>query len=47
MESVAKTKSVADVIASQDYDAAMEMRGGEAFRDSFLMLRTIVRAQPS
>ncbi len=45
MESVAKTKSVADVIARQDYDAAMDMRGG-SFRDSFLMMRTMVRAHP-
>ena len=45
MESVAKTKSVADVIAGHDYEAAMEMRGG-SFRDSFRMMRTMVRAQP-
>ena len=45
MESVAKTKSVADVIARHDYDAAMAMRGG-SFRDSFVMMRTMVRAQP-
>jgi 6-phosphofructokinase 1 len=45
MESVAKTKSVADVIAEHDYETAMEMRGG-SFGDSFRMLRTMVRAQP-
>ncbi len=45
MESVAKTKSVAGVIADHDYEAAMAMRGG-SFRDSFQMMRTMVRAQP-
>ena len=45
MESVAKTKSVAGVIADHDYEAAMEMRGG-SFRDSFRMMRTMVRARP-
>ncbi len=45
MESVAKTRSVADVIAAHDYDAAMEMRGG-SFRDSFGLIRTMVRAHP-
>jgi 6-phosphofructokinase 1 len=45
MECVDQTKAVADVIAAQDYDKAMEMRGG-SFRDSFRMIRTMVRAQP-
>ncbi len=45
MESVAKTRSVAGVIADHDYEAAMEMRGG-SFRESFRMMRTMVRAQP-
>ena len=45
MESVAKTKSVANVIVEHDYEAAMEMRGG-SFRDSFRMMRTMVRAHP-
>ena len=45
MESVAKTRSVAQVIADQDYESAMEMRGG-SFRDSFRMMRTMVRAHP-
>ncbi len=42
---VAKTRDVARVIAERDYDTAMEMRGG-SFRDSFRMIRTMVRAQP-
>lgn len=45
MESVAKTKSVADVIADHEYESAMELRGG-SFRDSFQVLRTMVRARP-
>jgi 6-phosphofructokinase 1 len=45
MECVGKTRAVADVIAAQDYETAMEMRGG-SFRDSFRMIRTMVRAQP-
>jgi 6-phosphofructokinase 1 len=45
MQSVAKTKSVASVIAEHDYEAAMELRGG-SFRESFRMMRTMVRAQP-
>ena len=45
MESVAKTRSVADVIASHDYEKAMEMRGG-SFRHSFRLIRTMVRAHP-
>jgi 6-phosphofructokinase 1 len=45
MDCVAKTKAVADVIGEQDYDKAMEMRGG-SFRDSFRMIRTMVRAVP-
>jgi 6-phosphofructokinase 1 len=45
MESVAKTRSVADVIAARDYEAAMELRGG-SFRDSFGLFRTMVRAHP-
>ena len=45
MESVTKTKSVAQVIADHDYESAMEMRGG-SFRDSFRMMRTMVRAHP-
>jgi 6-phosphofructokinase 1 len=45
MDCVAKTKAVADVIRKHDYDEAMEMRGG-SFRDSFRMIRTMVRAVP-
>ncbi len=45
MESVEKTRSVADVIAARDYEAAMAMRGG-SFRDSFALIRTMVRAHP-
>jgi 6-phosphofructokinase 1 len=45
MESVAKTRSVADVIAARDYETAMEMRGG-SFRESFGLIRTMVRAHP-
>ncbi len=45
MECVAKTRSIGDVIAARDFDTAMEMRGG-SFRDSFRMMRTMVRAEP-
>ena len=45
MECVGKTRAVAEVIAEQDYETAMEMRGG-SFRDSFRMIRTMVRAHP-
>ena len=45
MECVGKTKAVAGFIADQDYETAMEMRGG-SFRASFRMMRTMVRAQP-
>jgi 6-phosphofructokinase 1 len=45
MDCVGKTRAVADTIAEQDYETAMGMRGG-SFRDSFRMIRTMVRAQP-
>ncbi len=45
MDAVRTTREVAGVIAERDYDAAMEMRGG-SFRDSFRMIRTMVRAHP-
>ncbi|MDJ0496286.1 MAG: 6-phosphofructokinase [Acidimicrobiia bacterium] len=45
MECVEQTRAVADRIAERDYETAMEMRGG-SFRDSFNMLKTMVRAQP-
>ena len=45
MECVTKTQQVAEVIAAQDYERAMTMRGG-SFSDSFRILRTLLRAQP-
>ncbi|MGI9644639.1 MAG: 6-phosphofructokinase, partial [Ilumatobacteraceae bacterium] len=45
MECVAQTRSVADLIAARDYEAAMNRRGG-SFRESFRLIRTMVRAQP-
>ncbi len=45
MECVEETRAVADRIAERDYETAMEMRGG-SFRDSFRLMRTMVRAQP-
>jgi 6-phosphofructokinase 1 len=45
MDCVDQTRAVADHIAGQDYETAMTMRGG-SFRDSFRMIRTMVRAHP-
>jgi len=45
MEGVTQTQNVATVIAAQDYDTALAMRGG-SFSDSFRILRTLLRAQP-
>jgi len=45
MDCVAKTRSVAQLIADREYETAMEMRGG-SFRESFRMIRTMVRAMP-
>jgi 6-phosphofructokinase 1 len=45
MDCVDRTRAVADVIAKQDYETAMDMRGG-SFKDSFRLIRTMVRAQP-
>jgi 6-phosphofructokinase 1 len=45
MDCVDKTRAVADVIAAKDYETAMDMRGG-SFKDSFRMMRTMVRAHP-
>ena len=45
MECVTKTQQVAEVIAAQDYETAMAMRGG-SFSDSFRILRTLLRAHP-
>jgi 6-phosphofructokinase 1 len=45
MDCVDKTRAVADVIHEGDYESAMDMRGG-SFRNSFDIMRTMVRAQP-
>jgi 6-phosphofructokinase 1 len=45
MDCVAQTQQVAKVIAAQDYEKAMAMRGG-SFADAFRTLRTLIRAQP-
>jgi 6-phosphofructokinase 1 len=45
LECVTKTQEVARLIAAQDYEAAMAMRGG-SFSDSFRILRTLLRAHP-
>jgi 6-phosphofructokinase 1 len=45
MDCVTKTHQVAEVIAAQDYETALVMRGG-SFSDSFRVLRTLLRAQP-
>jgi 6-phosphofructokinase 1 len=45
MHCVEQTQAVADVIAAQDYEKAMEMRGG-SFKEAFQVLRTLVRARP-
>ena len=45
IECVNKTKQVAEMIARQDYEQAMAMRGG-SFSESFRILRTLLRAQP-
>jgi 6-phosphofructokinase 1 len=45
MDCVTKTQQVAKLIAAQDYETAMAMRGG-SFSDSFRILRTLLRAHP-
>jgi len=45
MECVKQTHAIANVIAANDYDKAMEMRGG-SFTEAFRTLRTLVRALP-
>ncbi|MFC2037407.1 6-phosphofructokinase, partial [Chloroflexota bacterium] len=45
MDCVAKTQQVAKVIAAQDYEQAMALRGG-SFSESFRTLRTLIRAHP-
>lgn len=45
MQCVAETRAVAEAIATQDYDRAMELRGG-SFTEAFRTLRTLVQSQP-
>jgi 6-phosphofructokinase 1 len=45
LDSVAKTRSIAGVIADRDFETAMEMRGG-SFTNSYGLLRTMVQASP-
>lgn len=45
MECVTQTQEIADVIAAQEYEKAMEMRGG-SFKQAFHILGTLVQAQP-
>lgn len=45
MECVQKTQSVAEAIASQDFERAMELRGG-SFKEQFQIQRTLIRALP-
>lgn len=45
MECVEQTHAVADAIATQNYDRAMDLRGG-SFKEMFQIFRTFVRALP-
>ncbi len=45
VDCVDKTHNLAERIKSQDYETAMDMRGG-SFKESFRMLRTMTRAHP-
>lgn len=45
MHCVKQTRAVAEAIADKDFDRAMDLRGG-SFKDSFRILRTVVRALP-
>jgi 6-phosphofructokinase 1 len=45
MECVAKTRAVAEAIDARQYEKAMELRSS-GFKDSFLTLKTMVRALP-
>ncbi|MGD2039453.1 MAG: 6-phosphofructokinase [Anaerolineae bacterium] len=45
MECVNRTQQVAEVIAAQDYETAMAMRGG-SFSESYRILQTLLRAHP-
>ncbi len=46
MPNVELTRSVAEVIAEQDYERAMEIRGGN-FRTSLELIKMMVQAQPN
>lgn len=45
MECVKKTQAVAQAIHDQDYELAMDLRGG-SFKEQFQILRTLIRALP-
>lgn len=45
MQCVEQTHAIADAINAQDYQRAMELRGG-SFQDSYRTLRTLVRTLP-
>ena len=45
MDCVQQTHDIAKVIAAQDYEQAMEMRGG-SFRQAFHILSTLLQARP-
>lgn len=45
VDCVQKTHEIANVIAEQNYEKAMDMRGG-SFKEAFSTLRTLVRALP-
>ncbi len=45
MECVAKTQEVAKVIQAQDFETALQMRGG-SFAESYRIFRTILRSHP-
>jgi len=46
MECVAQTQRVAELVAANDAEGAMRMRGG-SFAESYATLRTLTQAQPS
>ena len=45
MQAVEETRRMAEVIAAQDYEQAMALRGG-SFRESYRILKTLLRAAP-
>lgn len=45
MECVQKTQAVAKAIAANDYEQAMDLRGG-SFKEQYKILRTLIRALP-